>query len=492
MSPLTGSFWEARRDKTMLDYIPVKVLSLERFQEVLEPSSAARWAAAAARAAAAFEGKVVWNVNSTAKGGGVAEMLRSLLAYARGGGVDARWVVISGNDPFFTVTKRIHNNLHGAAGDGGDLGAEEKAVYEETLAVNAEELAERIEPRDIVVLHDPQTAGLASVIHEAGAQVVWRCHVGIDGANELVRRAWAFLAPYVQGADAYIFSREQFVWEGLDRSRTIIIPPSIDAFSAKNQELPDINVRAILVRAGLLANGTRDETEHRVFLREDGTPGRVDRAIEPFDDQPPPPPPDAKIVTQVSRWDRLKDPVGVISGFAEHVAPAVDAHLVVAGPAVEAVSDDPEGLEVLEECRSRWQTLPEDVRARVHLACLPMYEAEENAAIVNALQRRSDIVVQKSIAEGFGLTVAEAMWKRRPVVASRVGGIQDQIEDGRCGLLLDDPRDLAAYGEAVVKLLRDDELRERMGAAAQEKVRDRFLATRHLLQYMDLLAPLAD
>jgi trehalose synthase len=476
----------------MLDYIPVKVLPLERFQEVLDPEAAARWAAAAARAAAAFEGKVVWNVNSTAKGGGVAEMLRSLLAYARGGGVDARWVVISGDDPFFTVTKRIHNNLHGAPGDGGDLGAGEKAVYEKTLAANAEELAKRIDPHDIVVLHDPQTAGFVPVIREAGAHVVWRCHVGIDGANDLVRRAWAFLAPYVKEADAYIFSREQFVWEGLDRSRTIIIPPSIDAFSAKNQELPEVNVRAILVHAGLLANGAEDETENRLFVREDGTPGRVDRGKEALPDQPPPPPRDAKIVTQVSRWDRLKDPVGVISGFAEHVAPATDAHLVVAGPAVEAVSDDPEGLEVLEECLAHWRTLPSEVQARVHLVCLPMQEAEENAAIVNALQRRSDIVVQKSIAEGFGLTVAEAMWKRRPVVASRVGGIQDQIEDGRCGLLLDDPRDLASYGEAVVKLLGDDELRARLGAAAQEKVRERFLATRHLLQYIDLLAPLAD
>ncbi len=196
--------------------------------------------------------------------------------------------------------------------------------------------------------------------------------------------------------------------------------------------------------------------------------------------------PDAKLVTQVSRWDRLKDPAGVLRGFCEHVDDR-DAHLMLAGPSVGAVADDPEGAEVLGEVRAQWGALEPDVRRRVHLAQLPMEDAEENAAIVNALQRRSDVIVQKSLAEGFGLTVAEAMWKARPVVASRVGGIQDQIVDGESGVLIDDPADLPRFGAAVGRLLRDPTLAAQLGEAARERVREEFLGTRQLIQYLNLL-----
>ena len=194
---------------------------------------------------------------------------------------------------------------------------------------------------------------------------------------------------------------------------------------------------------------------------------------------------------QVSRWDRLKDPVGVIEGFAQHIAPSGDeVHLILAGPAVAAVSDDPEGQEVLQECRDVWDTLDADVKGKVHLACLPMEDAEENAAIVNALQRRADVVVQKSLAEGFGLTVAEGMWKSRPLVASKIGGIQDQIVHGESGLLIDDPRDLESYGKAVVELLSDDERSFEMGSKARDRVRDEFLGARSLIQYVNLFEEL--
>jgi trehalose synthase len=195
----------------------------------------------------------------------------------------------------------------------------------------------------------------------------------------------------------------------------------------------------------------------------------------------------ARIVTQVSRWDRLKDPVGVLHGFVRHAAGAGDAHLVLAGPATAGVADDPEGSEVLEEVLAAWRALPVAVRAPVHLACLPMEDAEENGAIVNALQRRSTIVVQKSLAEGFGLTVGEAMWKRRPLVASAVGGICDQIEDAVSGVLLRDPADLEAYGAAVVALLADPGRAAVLGAAAHERVRERFMSVRHLIAYVRML-----
>jgi trehalose synthase len=163
---------------------------------------------------------------------------------------------------------------------------------------------------------------------------------------------------------------------------------------------------------------------------------------------------------------------------------------MLAGPSVAEVADDPEGAEVLAETEAEWRSLPPAVRAKAHLARLPMDDEEENAAMVNALQRRAAVVVQKSLAEGFGLTVAEAMWKGRPVVASRIGGIQDQIEDGVTGLLLDDPRDVEGFGRLVCELLLDPARARRMGEAAQRRVREHFLGTRHLLQYVDLLGDL--
>ena len=433
------------------------------------------------QAAELFEGRAVWHLNSTARGGGVVELLTSLLAYARGAGVDARWTVIGGNDEFFAITKRIHNRLHGYAGDGGELGSAERSVYDRVLAANAEALSGTVRGDDIVFLHDPQTAGLVAPLKATGARVVWRCHVGADRPNELAHTAWDFLRPDVERADAYVFSRQEFAWEGLDPNRIWIVPPSIDAFSPKNQELDDRTVRGILQVAGLAADGAKPAP---TFVREDGTPGRADRAAEI--DQDAPPPGDEPLICQVSRWDRLKDPVGVLEGFARHLADA-RSHLLLAGPSVAAVADDPEGAEVLAESRAARSVLTPTLRSRVHLACLPMDDVEENAAIVNAIQRRADVVVQKSLAEGFGLTVAEAMWKERPVVATAVGGIQDQIVDGESGILVDDPSDLDAFGAALRGLLAEPDRALRIGRAARERVRKEFLGTRQLIRYLDFL-----
>jgi trehalose synthase len=433
-----------------------------------------------------FRGRSIWHINSTARGGGVAELLQSLLAYVRGIGLDARWGVIHGEPEFFGITKRIHNMLHGAPGDGGGLGDPEREVYEQTLAPVAEALAEVVTSRDIVFLHDPQTAGLVEALLPTGAVVVWRCHVGLDHANALARTAWDFLRPYVEKADAYVFSRPDFVWEGIDRDRAFIVAPSIDVFSAKNQELgPDV-VEAILGRIGLTADDPGGDGQ---FLRHDGSTGRVVRPAEIFQDAPIPG--DAAIVTQVSRWDRLKDPVGVLTGFVNQLDGG-NPHLVLAGPATAAVADDPEGAAVLEEVLEARDRLQAEQRARIHIACLPMDDVEENAAMVNAIQRRSAIVVQKSLAEGFGLTVGEAMWKGKPVVASARGGIQDQITDGVSGILLEDPADLDAFGAAVRKLLDDEPLRVRMGIAARQEVEAGFLGTRHLLDYLRMLRALLE
>ena len=470
---------------TPLREVELGALSPERFRSVLGERFE-EVAQAMVRARSLFEGRVIWNVNSTARGGGVAELLSSLLAYARGAGIDARWAVIDGNPEFFRVTKRIHNHLHGVPGDGGELGEAELRVYDGALEHAGAELAAMVHSRDVVFLHDPQTAGLVEPLRGTGAAVVWRCHVGLDLPTEIARGAWDFLRPHVESADAFIFSRREFVWEGLDPDRIWIVPPSIDVFSPKNQDLaPDV-VRAILARIGVL-DGKAAESPS--FTREDGSPGRVNRQAEL--DQDAPVPAGAPLATQVSRWDRLKDPIGVLDGFARHLADG-EAHLLLAGPSVAAVSDDPEGAEVLAEVRAAREGLPPAIRERVHLACLPMDDVQENAAMVNAIQRYSDVIIQKSLAEGFGLTVAEAMWKGRAVIASGRGGILDQIVDGESGVLLADPADLAAYGGALRELLADPSLRERLGVAARARIEDRFLGTRHLVQYLELLAGLLD
>jgi trehalose synthase len=479
----------ARLTQMSLTHVPVSPLPPERFRELLGE----RYRdieQAIVRAGELFAGRVVWHINSTARGGGVAELLQSLLAYARGSGVDARWVTIGGEEQFFRVTKRLHNMLHGFPGDGGPLADAERSIYEGTLEGNAAELAELVHPSDVVFLHDPQTAGLVEPVRDIGAVVVWRCHVGVDHPNDLTRRAWDFLRGHVERADACVFSRREFIWSKLDRESTWIVAPSIDAFSPKNQDLEGEHVRAILATADL---GPAGDQRQATFVREDGSPGRVDRAATLYQDREIPA--DAALITQVSRWDRLKDPVGVLRAFAEHVADhdgSAGAHLLLAGPATEAVSDDPEGAQVLAEVDAARLELSPAVRERVHLAGLPMDDVEENAAMVNAIQRRSTVVVQKSIAEGFGLTVAEAMWKARPVLASRLGGIQDQIVDGESGILLDDPRDLAAAGAALRVLLGDQQRARRLGDAARRRVTERFLGTRSLTQYLELLARLLE
>jgi trehalose synthase len=432
-----------------------------------------------------FQGRSIWHINSTARGGGVAELLQSLLAYVRGMGLDARWGVIHGDPEFFEVTKRIHNLLHGSAGDGGELGEAEREIYERALAPAADAVAELVTGRDIVFLHDPQTAGMIEALLPTGAVIVWRCHVGLDKANSLARSAWDFLRPYVERADAYVFSRPDFVWEGIDRERAFIVAPSIDVFSPKNQDLGPEAIEAIVGRIGL----TGDSGAIGDFVRHDGSAGRVVRHADVYQDMPVPD--DAAIVTQVSRWDRLKDPIGVLQGFVDQLDGG-DPHLVLAGPATAAVTDDPEGAGVLEEVLEARSRLPPEQRSRVHIACLPMDDIEENAAMVNAIQRRSQIVVQKSLAEGFGLTVAEAMWKGKPVVASARGGIQDQISDGLSGILLDDPTDLDAFAAAVRRLLDDEPLRIRMGIAARQEIETNFLGTRHLLNYLQVLRALLE
>jgi len=461
----------------------IAAIPLQRLGPILGAARVANGLDAARRAGALLSKRVVWNVNSTAVGGGVAEMLHSLLGYTRGLAVDTRWLVLRGNEPFFRVTKRLHHAIHGEVGDGSDLGERARRIYEDTLAPVALEIQDLVRPGDFVILHDPQTAGLAPLLAETGAHLVWRCHIGSDETGPETERGWAFLAPYLHAAPHYVFSRRIYVPAVCDHGKATIIEPSIDPLSAKNQDLPDVTVRAILGHTGLLQGPADGNT---AFTREDGSPARVERCADVIRHGRPPPP-DAPLVVQVSRWDPLKDMVGVLEGFARLCATGSPApQLVLAGPNVKAISDDPEGAAVFDEVLAHWRALPPSQRDRVHLASLPTQDVEENAAIVNALQRHATVVVQKSLHEGFGLTVTEAMWKARPVLASAVGGIQDQIEDGVNGVLLKDPRDLGAFAASLGALLDDPERALLLGKNARERVLDRFLDLRHLVLWADL------
>jgi trehalose synthase len=470
--------------------VKIDPMSLERLAGLLDPDRAKLLVDGAELAKDILRDRVVWNVNATATGGGVAEMLTTLLAYSRGAEVDARWVVLDGNAEFFRITKRLHNLLHGSVGDGGGLGDAEREVYDAVLTDNAAWMQEHVSKGDIVLLHDPQTAGLVDGLHEAGAHVVWRCHIGKDDTTPETDRAWEFLRPYLQAADAVIFSREAYVPEWVDHDWLRIIPPSLDPFSTKNVELREADVRAALRCAGLV--DLADEGGGVEFERRDGTRGSV-RAHDDVFAAGGIIPGDARLVMQVSRWDRLKDMSGVLEGFVAALpAMADDVHLALVGPEVSGVSDDPEGAEVLEECTAIWQKLPDETRERVHLVALPMDDVDENAHLVNALQHHATVVVQKSLVEGFGLTVTEPMWKGKPVIASAVGGIQDQIVDGTSGLLLADPQDLEGFGELLARVLDDAAMAHELGVQARERVREMFLGDRHLLQYVTLFAELLE
>ncbi|HEU5263857.1 MAG TPA: glycosyltransferase [Gaiellaceae bacterium] len=468
-----------------LEEVGVEPLDAARFEPLVGTDRIAHFERVAEETRERLAGRAVVNVNSTAVGGGVAEMLQTLLAYARGAGVDARWLVIRGDPEFFAVTKRIHNGLYGGPGDGRALGPHERAHYEAVERTNAEALLELLPADAIVLLHDPQTAGLAPALRRAGRIVLWRCHVGLDEPNEWSERAWDFLHPYLDAVvDGYVFSRADFAPPWIDPATTFVIPPSIDPFSAKNEPMSARSVRLALGYTGLV-EGAGDPPVVP-FTRRDGSRGRISRRSDVIQ-LGPPPPAEAPLIVQASRWDAMKDMAGVMEGFAHCVDPALGAHLVLAGPAVTGVADDPEAAVVYTDCIDRWRALPHEVRTRVHLACTPMADPDEAAAIVNALQRHASVVVQKSIAEGFGLTVAEAMWKARPVVASAVGGIVDQIDHGEHGLLLDDPHDLETFGASVEKLIRDPSGASRLGRNAHERAIRELLGDTHLALYARLL-----
>ena len=445
---------------------------------------------AQARACELLAGRTVWSINSTATGGGVAEILRTMLPYTRAGGLDARWLIMRGSVEFFRVTKRIHNFLHEHHGDGGPLGGAERRTYERVIEDAGWGLRDVIGSGDVVVLHDPQTLGLAFGLKRLGATVIWRCHIGTDEPGELADAAWDFLWPYVHEPEVIVFSRPQSVPPRLRAGDVRIIVPSIDPCSVKNAEIKVELAARILEHVGLVER-QGELSEAPAFSREDGTQQLVHHHCDVLRSGPAPRLGCDPLVVHVCRWDRLKDPVGVMRGFAEHTLHRVQSHLILAGPSVHAVSDDPEEPEVLDEVQAAWRALPHELRRRVTVACLPMHDIEENAAIVNALQRHADVIVKKSLEEGFGLGVTEALWKRRAVIASNVGGHRDQIQHQHSGLLVD-PADLRSFGNAIAELLANPSRAGALGDAGHDVVKQHFLHSRQLAEWNELFATVAE
>lgn len=376
--------------------------------------------------ARSLAGRRIVHVNSTRSGGGVAEILHKLIPLSRELGIDATWEVIEGNDAFYRCTKSFHNGLQG---DPVDLPAELLSAYEETNAANAERLKDTLRDADFVFIHDPQPAPLASLIPERSGIWVWRCHIDLSRPHLPV---WRYLRKYVIEHDASIFSLDAFA-RRLPHPQ-YLIPPSIDPLSQKNEPLPESKIDEVRERFGLAS--------------------------------------DRPVLVQVSRFDRFKDPVGVVRAFrlAREFYPGLQ--LVLAGG---TATDDPEGEEVLREVREAGEGDPD-----LHILLLP----SDAHRTINALQRIASIVLQKSIREGFGLTVTEGMWKGKPVIGGRTGGIRLQLVDRRTGFLVSSPEGAALR---IRELLRDRELGRTIGERAREFVRDQFLLTRLLREHLTAL-----
>lgn len=466
--------------------IDVAPLPLSDLESHLDEVAIRRLHTGMEAARALLEGRTVWTVTpSAAVGAGPAETVSHLVGYARGLGLDARWLVLDAPAEFTQIAARLHAGIHGDRGDGGKLGDKQRDIYEHVLASNAENIVEELREDDVVILHDPPTAGLARAIKTTGATVVWRCHAGTQGGGEAADHAWAFLDRYLEDVDLTVVSRPEYRPPYIEEERCAVLAPSIDADSPKNRVLDLDEAWSVARLSGIF--GGEPPFEAVPFLRHDG---RAD-AFRGLEAEPVltggPVPLGRRVVTQVNRWDRLKGALELVEAFAQNISVLPDdAHLLVVGPAPDA-ERDAESAAYLAEVVERCSVLPESVAHRVHVAAVSMDDREVNATVVNAVQRVSSVVTQRSLVEAFGLTVAEAMWKKAPVVASAVGGIRDQIDDGVDGVLVD-PADGEAWAQAVADLLLFPERAAEMGAAAHESVRREFLPNRHLLDLLEILA----
>ena len=371
-------------------------------------------------------GKNILDINSTYMGGGVAEILSSMVPLINNVGIDEDWRILHGNPDFFTITKKFHNALQGGKIHFTEM---KKKLY---LKTNEEFSAyTRLGQNQVVIIHDPQPLPLIT-FYKKRQPWIWRCHIDLTSPN---KKLWDFLKNFILQYDIVVISLENYRHKDLYVDQRVI-PPAIDSLSPKNVELPRVTIEKYLKKFHILL--------------------------------------DKPIITQISRFDKWKDPEGVIDVFKK-VKEEVDARLILCG---SMATDDPEGYKIYERVKRKADKLIE--KGDVILI------TSENNILVNVLQRASSVIIQKSIKEGFGLTVTEALWKERPVVASNIGGITLQIKDGETGFLLK-PDDTDNFAKKVIEIIKDKELAIELGRNGKEHVRKNFLITRLIMQHLDLL-----
>ncbi|WP_242392678.1 glycosyltransferase [Anaeromyxobacter oryzisoli] len=409
----------------MLDFVDVGRRTLESYRGVAPDPLLD----AVRSAAEPLRGARVLHLNATPYGGGVSELLRSEVPLLDDLGIVADWHIIRGDERFFQVTKAIHNGLQGAA---VELGAEQRSVYLSNARTNAAAFTEEY---DFVFVHDPQPAAILGIRGRGSSQWIWRCHIDTSAPSPEV---WEFVRPFVAEYDAAIFTMEEFVPPGFPVKRVEIIPPAIDPLSPKNLRLPETVAAQVLEWIGI----------------------RVDRPL----------------VTQVSRFDPWKDPLGVIAAYRLARREIPNLQLALVG---SLALDDPEGWDVYRRIRAE---AGDDPLIHVFTNVVGVGNIE-----VNAFQRLSDVTVQKSLREGFGLVVSESLWKGTPVVAGRVGGIPLQMADGVGGILVDTVEEC---GAAIVALLEDPQRAASLGERGRDRVREHFLVPRLLLNELALLREL--
>jgi len=384
-----------------------------------------------ARKARDLYGKHILHINSTYQGGGVAEILNNLVPLMNDVGIDTGWRTLHGFPDFFEVTKKFHNALQG---ESIHFTERKKRLY---YQANGDFATYTHIDHDCVIIHDPQPLPLIK-FYKKRQPWIWRCHVDLSNPNE---RLWEFLTTFMLRYDVVILSNKNYVKKDLPVEQ-VVIYPAIDPLSSKNMDIPESDIAKCLKKYGISTD-------------------------KPF-------------ITQISRFDKWKDPGGVIKVF-KLVKEKVDCRLVLCG---NLATDDPEGIKIYERTEREAQKLIE--KGDVVLVTDP---AASNFIFINALQRKSSVIVQKSSKEGFGLVVTEALWKGTPVVASNVGGIPLQIKDGENGFLLDFA-DTQEFADKIVTLLKDPALAREMGRKGREHVKNKFLITRLLIDYLDLLADL--
>ena len=443
-----------------------------------------------------LEDRTVWMINSTAQGGGVAEMMPQLISLMREMGVGVQWIVIESSDPaFFDVTKRIHNLLHGVGVP--EISTEEISVYERESQSIAESLRQYIGSNDIVVCHDPQPlAAGALATAETGAASVWCSHIGRDEITPPTKTAWDYLQPWIDQYDSTVFSLPEYV-PGFLEDKTVCISPAIDPSSPKNRTLASHEILDVLANSSLVDRPTATTNSllnHEQPVQRLQSDGSFAPATIPDDfgvlNRP--------FVLQISRWDRLKGLIPLLQGFVQlkkqwykergvnDHARIASAGLILAGPNVRSVADDPEGQLVFDDLCREWQQLPIAMQKEIALLIMPE-DNHDSALIVNALQRCATIVVQNSLYEGFGLTVTEAMWKGTLTVGADRGGIRAQICDGENGKLIDRPEAPTVVASVLESVLTSSDDVEMWEQNAQTTVRNRYLIFQQVGRWLALL-----